>query len=148
MRKLLLPILFLTLSVSSFAQDKAEEKEKTCYDKYYEVFKKRGADPVADGMHRNVIISVKDEYGTRCFLGKTRVEGGKVVAIWIKFSDETYDLFEANDFKDNKGAGIKNGISLAWTTKEGKTLNVIFKENIKPKRLEYKEAPDFDPDKL
>ena len=147
MKRLLLLTLGLAATFSTvFGQQK---EDLSCLDKYEKVFEERGADYVPDGMHRNVIVSITDEYGTNCFYGKARVEGSKVTGIFIKLEDEQYELFEANRFKVSYGAAIKNGISEKWVTKEdNKTMQVIFIESIKPKKKKYMPAPDPDPDKL
>ncbi len=146
-RLILSSLLFLGLSVA-YSQTKPAE-QLTCLDQYKKVFKERGADRVADGMHRNVIVSIEDEYGTNCFYGKARVEAAKVTAIFIKFEDETYELFEGQDFTVPYGTLIKNGITDPWVTKADKQkMTVIFVESIKPKKKKYKQAPGPDPSKL
>lgn len=147
MKKFLLSFMLLLGATTVFSQTPKEDL--TCLDKYKKVFKDRGADHVPDGMHRNVVVSISDSYGTNCFYGKARVEGTKVTAIFVKFEDETYELFEGKEFTVSYGALIKNGISEPWITKEDKQkFQVIFVQNIKPKKKKYKPAPDFDPNKL
>lgn len=145
MKHLLLSILFISTALFSSAQ---EAEELTCLQKYQQIFEKRGSNHVPDGMERNVIVSVSDKFGTNCFYGKARVEGNKVTSIFIKVEDESYELFESKDFKTPYGAPINNAISEPWVTKEGKTMQVVFIDYIKPKKKQYMKAPDPDPDKL
>ena len=148
MKKILLITLILSgFSFAGSAQDKTEELN--CLEKYKKVFTQRGSDHVPDGMHRNVVVAVTDQYGTGCFYGKARVEGTKVTSIFIKLEDETYDLFETRDFRSGHGALIRNGISDKLITKEdNRGMQVIFVENIKPKKKQYMKAPGPDPDDL
>ena len=148
MKRYLLSSL-LVLCLSPILAQEAKTENLTCLDKYKAAFEERGCDHVADGMHRKVIVSVTDEYGTSCFYGKARVEGSKVTSIFIKFQDESYELFEAQHFTTSYGATIVNGISKPWVTKEdNKTFQVVFVDNIKPKKKQYMQAPDPDFDKL
>lgn len=121
---------------------------QTCLDAYKKVFKERGADLVADGMHRSVIIALEEEGETVCLLGKARVEGLKVTAVFIQFEDDSYELFEGQDFKVPYGVNVKNGVSEPWETKTNQKISVIFKDSIKPKKKKYKQAPKIDPNSL
>lgn len=146
MKRILLMLLTAGFISPVFAQ---EENQKTCFQQYQAIFKKRGAQGVGDGMHREVVVSVTDDYGTACYYGKARVEGGQVTSIFIKFMDGEYELFESKDFKGGPGATISNGISEAWITKkDGRTMRVIFIKKINPKKKKYQTAPPPDPDKL
>ena len=146
--KTFLPIFtFITclfLSGNSINQTSAQ----TCLEQYKNVFEKRGADHVEDGMHRNVIIALEETGETICLLGKARVDGGRVTAVWIEFEDNSYDLLEAFDFT-SAGASIKNGVSSPWIKKaDNRKISVIFKESIKPKKKKYKSAPKLNPNDI
>lgn len=138
---LLLAILFLTVGFLGSTQ--------TCLEKFEKKFEERGVDFVSDGMHREVYISITEDGETYCYQGKARVEAGRVTAIFIKFEDETYELFEPADFQGPTGARIKDGISEKWVTKEdNRVMQVIFYKNIKPRKKEYKKVPEIDFDDI
>jgi len=145
-KSLLTFILFLSFS-ALHAQTPSQE---TCLQQYKKVFKERGADHVPDGMHRRVVVSITTGNTTDCYLGKARVEGTKVTAIFVQFEDDSYELFEGQDFKVPYGSLIKNGISEPWLTKEDNMrMQVIFTQNIQPKKKKFKKAPaGLDPSKL
>lgn len=138
MKRFILALLLIPASISGYSQD----APKTCFEKWEAVFKKRGADPVGDGMHRNVIVSVEDATGTACFFGKARVEYNRVTQLWIMQEDDDYRMFDNTKFAEERGAMIENGISKVWVGLDEKKYRVVFVERIKPKPQEFKLAPD------
>jgi hypothetical protein len=145
--KYILP-LFLVFSISfaSIAQSgsQPDKNPKTCLDKWKDIFKQRGADAIGDGIHRNVTISITDKTGTSCFVGKARVERNQVNSIFVQMEDESYELFEAPQFKEKTSLKIENGISEGWVALDGRVFHVIFHEKLKPKAKEFKKAADPD----
>ena len=68
MKKNLLILLTSIFTISGvYAQD-------GCFTKLQKAFNERGANAVADDMHRNVIISYFEEGSSFCLSGKVRVE--------------------------------------------------------------------------
>ncbi len=142
MKKLLLSLFIVAGLVGSLSAQSSQEK--TCLEKWQAVFKKRGADAIGDGMHRNVVVSISDKDGTQCFLGKARVERNQVNAIFVLLEDDTYELFEAAQFKEKSFLKIENGITEPWISLDNKAFRVVFIEKLKPKAKEFKQAPDPD----
>jgi hypothetical protein len=142
MKKLLFAALIGMLAAGSVAAQTTPVQEKTCLEKWQDAFKKRGADAIGDGMHRNVIVSITDKEGTECFVGKARVELNKVNSIFVLLEDETYELFEPDQFKEKAPRKIENGVSEAWVSNDNRTFRVVFIEKLKPKAKEFKKAPD------
>jgi hypothetical protein len=115
-------------------------QDSDCYNHYYKVFKERGAYKINDGVHENVIISVRGEGDPECFLGKVEVKGGNVVKMFLSFEDDTYELFDPK-LKNDYATTISRGISRSQITMDDEIINVFFIKKIKPKKKKYKKAP-------
>ena len=50
---------------------------KNCYTEWYDTFRARGSKPVPDGMQQ-VVIALKSDAGSHCFMGQVEVVGGKI----------------------------------------------------------------------
>ncbi len=147
--KKVLSILTLALVVSS-AFSQGPKTDLTCYSKYAKVFEKRGANEVLDGVHDDVIISIRKGSMADCFYGKVTVKGGSIDYrnMHLKFEDATYEKLELRFKYKEKGkiVGVSNGISNVILTEDEELVNVLFVKNIKPKKKKYAKAaePDFD----
>jgi hypothetical protein len=134
MRKSFALIVILTFSFLSQAQE-------SCFTKLEQAFIKRGAYPVGDDNHNNVILSFFNSDGTStCVTGRVRVEGGRIVHIAVYYDDGTYGPFEkpfANDKKNTPS--IVNGISEMIYTSDNEKFKVVFIEKLKPKQKALKE---------
>jgi hypothetical protein len=146
MKRFLLPMIFLLVPTLVFSQGK-DATEKNCFEKYNELFQKRGAFAIADGMHKKVMITKRKGEYTECVYGKARVEGGLVTDIYFMFKDDTYEHFDAK-YKYTNRAPINNGVSEQLVTVDGYKINVIFLEKIKPKKKEMLKVPDLEFEKL
>ena len=132
MKKTLLLLSFSLLLSGAFAQT-------GCLEEWRAAFDKRGSYSVSDDMHRKVYISFVKDGNSECFLGKARVENGKVVSIFLQFEDGTYDLMDQKiTNKDGRPAGVTNGISEEIINESNEHIYVIFVEKLKPKKKEYK----------
>lgn len=137
MRKSLLTLMLLTLTVSVLAQ----KKELNCFDKMESAFKERGAYTVADEMHRRVIVSFFEGDNVMCVNGKVRVENGKISSIFLQYSDATYEIMDVKFYNQSKQApGISNGISELIQTADGQRLRVVFIEQLRPKKKQFQQA--------
>jgi hypothetical protein len=137
MRKSLLALMFISLSVSAIAQ----KKEMNCFERLEAAFKERGAYTIADDMHRNVIISFFEDGNVSCVNGKVRVENGKISSIFLQFSDATFELMDIKFYNSQKQPpAINNGISELILTQDGQKLRVVFIEKLKPKKKQFQEA--------
>jgi hypothetical protein len=105
------------------------------YNKIISNFEKKGSYPVADDMHRNVVICFKvdknkDEF--ECIQGKARVDNGKIVSIFLGLSDGTFELFDEKFYNQNNEAPtIQNGIS-QFIFSNDKRFKIIFIDKLKP----------------
>lgn len=134
MKKYLL--FFLTfVSLSSFAQG------DECFVRLQKAFDDRGSFTVADDMHKNVIISYFEDGGSYCIAGKARVENGTIVSVFLQYDDNTYELMEKKFYNSSKmPPTIVNGISEMIYNADGEKFKVVFIDQLKPKKKEYKSA--------
>ncbi len=134
MKKQLLLFCLLIFGTFSFAQD-------DCFTRLEDAFEKRGSYTIADDMHRNVIISYFDEDGSHCVSGKVRVENGVIVAIFLQYDDNSYELMEKKFYNSKKQSPmISNGISEMIYTQDGEKMRIVFIEKLKPKQKALKEV--------
>jgi len=145
--------IFLILALHPFHVLRAQfggppkEDYESCYVMYARVFESRGARDVEDGMHDNIIISIRQGMRSDCYKGKVKVEKGVVKEMFIKFTDGGYDVFAPN-LKNDQNPEIINGISRTIITQDERLVNVLFIHHIKPKKKEYERAPLPNPDDL
>ena len=84
MIKKILLLCFIFVSSNFIAQE-------DCFVKLQRAFDDRGSYSVSDDMHRNVIISYfKEGGGSYCISGKSRVENGLIVSIFLQYDENTY----------------------------------------------------------
>ena len=131
-------LLSVLITTSISAQD-----NKTCYQKYAQVFEVRGANSVEDGVYDDVIVTIRKGSFADCFLGKAEVRGGNVntKSIQLSFVDDTFEEFNRS-YKYDEPIGIVNGISKTMVTKDEELVNVMFVGSIKPKKKALKRAPE------
>jgi hypothetical protein len=132
MKRNILALLITIISFSGFSQD-------DCFIKLQKAFDDRGANAIADDMHRNVIISFIEEGGSYCIAGKARVENGVIVSIFLQYDDMTYELMEKKFYNSKKLAPIiVNGISEMIENTDGEKFKIVFIDALKPKKKGYK----------
>ncbi|PWL24335.1 MAG: hypothetical protein DCO96_13965 [Fluviicola sp. XM-24bin1] len=134
MKKGLLLLFFgVLLSTAGYSQN--------CFLRLQKAFDERGANAVADDMHRHVYISFFEDGSARCVLGKARVENGKIVSVFLQYDDDTYELMDAK-FYNMKGQPpvIINGISEMIKTADGEKFKIVFIDQLKPKQKTLKEV--------
>ena len=138
MKKTILLIFFgVLLSMSATSQD--------CFTRLQKAFDARGSHSVSDDMHRNVYLSYFEDGGSRCISGKTRVENGKIVSVFLQYDDNTYELLDAKFYNSKKlPPAIINGISEMIYTIDGEKFKIVFIDQLKPRQKEFKtiELPD------
>lgn len=142
MKKILLLALFI-VPFMMIAQSSKDDAPVTCYQKYAKVFEERGANNVGDGVHENVIISIRTGTNADCFNGKVTVKEGKVNPneIFLKFEDGSYELLKRS-YKFDKPVSVVNGITETLVTKGDELVNVMFVKLILPKKKSYERAPE------
>lgn len=135
-------ILFLFVFIGSSLLANAQE-DVTCYQKYAKVFEVRGANEVKDGAHKSVIITVRKGSFADCFMGTVNVKNGTVDvnSIQLSFIDNSTERFNRT-YKYEDPITITNGMSRTMVTRDDELVNVLFIEEIKPKKKEYMRAPD------
>ncbi len=138
--KTLFKTLFIINSVFLFNTN-AFAQEADCLKKLEHSFATRGSFTVEDAVHKNVIVIQLTPTGNSCFNGKTRVENGTIVSIFIELEDSTFSLLDKKYTNEKKSApSIMNGISELILTEDGEKYKVVFIDKLKPKAKSYKEA--------
>lgn len=148
MKKTLILLTFLigvgtTLSAQS---SKKSDDELNCYLKWAQKFESRGADEVADGIYSDVIITFRNGGEAECYNGRCDIKDKKVVAMYLKMEDGSYEIVKKKSKYDNVPVTITNGMSSTIVTKEDELINVLFIKKIKPKKAGFEKAADPNDD--
>lgn len=142
MRHLYTAIAGLLLCATLNAQTATTtEQPSNCYTKWEQKFEERGAEEVKDGVHEDIIITIRTGAEATCRTGKVEVKGGIIVAMWYKLQDGTYEVFKPK-LKFDVPMKIVNGISVSLLGVDDELINVIFPKTLKPKKIGYTAAPD------
>jgi hypothetical protein len=149
MKKIITLIVSIIFVNTLFSQQTVDEElPATCYQKYASVFEKRGAFPVENGTHDDVIITFRKGSSADCFLGKVTVKEGilDINEIYMKFEDNTYEKVEKKYKYAEEKINIVNGISKTIVCYDDELINIMFTKKIKPKKKNYARAkePEFD----
>lgn len=138
MKRLVLSTVFTLLVLGSYGQD-----TQTCYQKYAKVFEARGADKVEDGIHDDVIITIRKGSFADCFVGKAKVVNGVIdkKSISLSYIDDSFEALN-RAYKYEDPATITNGISKTLVTLDEELINIMFVGSIKPKKKALKRAPE------
>jgi hypothetical protein len=142
----LLSILLIAGTALQAQTSKKSEDDLNCYLKWAQKFEARGADDVADGNYSDVIITFRNGGEAECYNGKVDVKDKKVVAMYLKMEDGSYELVKKKSKYDNVPVTITNGMSSTVVTKEDELINVLFVKKIKPKKAGFEKAPDPNDD--
>ncbi|HEU4717623.1 MAG TPA: hypothetical protein VFU15_07310 [Bacteroidia bacterium] len=118
-----------------------DNQPSNCYTKWEKIFEERGAEDVKDGVYDDVIITVRKGADASCYSGKVEVKDGKIINMYRKLSDGTYELYKPK-LQFEKPMTIVNGISVSLLTVDDELVNVIFPKTLKPKKADYTNAPD------
>lgn len=141
MRNLYTAIAGLLLCATLNAQTPTTDQPANCYTKWEQKFEERGAEDVKDGIHENIIITIRNGAEASCFTGKVEVKGGLVVAMWRKLQDGNYEEYKPK-LKFDVPIPIVNGISKSMLGADDELINVIFPFTLKPKKIGYTTAPE------
>src|SRR6187431_1945552 len=113
LKKTLITGLLILLISPVFAQTKPTQTEKTtqakaasapepakdCYGEWYTLFRERGAKKIPDGT-QEVVISIRKEGFSRCFMGKVDVENGRLVPpVYVAKQDGTFETLAQTGLK-------------------------------------------------
>jgi len=137
-------VTFLLLSFGLFLGASAQDAS-SCYEQYRKVFENRGANPVEDGAHDNIILTVRTGEISECYVARAVVQESQIVEIDLYFEDGSFEKKEY-EFKDNSSWSIHNGMSKTKITEKDEYVNIMFVNKIKPKRKKLMKAPkpNFD----
>lgn len=146
MKKIYFSFVALLLVASAYSQTTTTTTTTStpvsnCYTRWEEKFEERGATEVKDGVYDDVIISVRSGPDAQCYSGKVEVKDGKIVSMWRKLADGTYEAYKPK-LKYEVPMTITNGISATLLTMDDDLINVIFPKTLKPKKVGYTSAPD------
>ncbi len=112
-----------------------------CFNTLEKIFEGRGAYPVPDEWHRNVVISFFEGVDSYCISGKVRVEDGTIASVFLQYNDNTYDSYDHKFFNvDNQPPTISNGISEMIYSDNGEEFRIVFIDYLKPEPKKYKIA--------
>ena len=116
------------------------EKEPTCFDQWNKMFELRGTNKIEDGTYKNVIVSVRKDENAECFVGKVFVRKGMVEHIYAMVEGGGYELF-IKKYRSDSPWDVRNGISSPRITSDDEIVNVLFIDQLKPKKKPYVKAP-------
>lgn len=141
MKKLYTAFAGLLICAALNAQSPASATPSNCYTKWEQKFEERGAEEVADGIHEDVIITIRTGAEAQCFTGKVEVKGGVILWMQRKLQDGTYEDYKPK-LKFEVPMKIVNGISVPLLGTDDELINVIFPKTLKPKKVGYSSAPE------
>ncbi len=127
-------LVFITLLSGNFIG------QETCFDQYKKVFDNRGADAVEDGVHKNVVLTVKSKSTTDCYTVDVTVKRGEVIEINMYYEDGTSEPL-IYEFKESNAWVIYNGVTRTRITTADETVHIFFTDRIKPKKKTPVKAP-------
>ena len=126
--------LLFTVVLITFSSVKAQSvgNKITCHQKYAEVFEKRGASPVEDGVYDNVIITFRKGSLADCFYGKVHVIQGKVntLDMHLKFADDSYERIQRKFRYPEEDVTVERVVSTVIVTEDDELITVLFIKNI------------------
>lgn len=139
-------VAVLLTNVNVQAQDNTSAAngapETNCYLKWAKLFEERGAYDVEDGSYSDVIITFRNGSAADCFNGKVDVKEGKIIAMFLKFEDNSVEPIKRKWKYEIKDVTVINGISKTLLTVDDELINVMFVKKLKPKKKAYVSAPD------
>lgn len=137
-----LALIMGLVAVSTAQGTKPAVEESNCYTKWAQKFQDRGAEDVADGTYTDVIISIRNGADAECYNGKCDVKDGKIVAMYIKLEDSSFEQIKKKSRYENVPLVITNGMSSPLLTMESELINVLFIKKIKPKKAGFVKAAE------
>ena len=162
--KSIFAILICFISFGLFAQTKPATTSKpatkpttkpaaassNCFKQWYQLFKERGASPIADGTHE-VIITLRSADYSECFMGKVDVAGGKLTGkLLIQKVDGSYEEFDRKvsaTYQNAEGVlkeelrEVDNGMSASVNLSDGEIIRLFFYKSLADKPKANKKAP-------
>jgi len=139
----ILSIALLTNAQTAAKKTTPSDPDNNCYLKWAQKFEERGAEDVADGVYTDVIITFRNGSDAQCYNGKCEVKEGKVIAMYIKLENGSYEQVKKK-LRYEFPVTITNGISKTVLTVDDELINVLFIKKIKPKKAGPEKAPEPD----
>jgi hypothetical protein len=150
-KKNLIAVLLMLLVSPVFAQTKAPAANKDCYGEWYTLFRERGAKPIPDGT-QEIVISIRKEGYSQCFMGKVDVENGKLkLPVMIAKDDGTFETLAQTGLKIDPASvaakdsdaltTITDGMSITAYTTDRETVKIFFYKYVNAKGSKNKVAP-------
>lgn len=133
--------LLLCLTTLISAQNAKKEDDTNCFLKWQQKLESRGAEEVTDGVYTDVIITFRSGSDAHCYNGKCEVKEGKVISMFVKKEDGSYDLVKKK-LRYEFPITIINGISKPILTLEDELINVLFVKKILPKKAGFEKAAE------
>jgi hypothetical protein len=151
LKKPLIAGLLMLLMSPVFAQTKTPSASKDCYGEWYTLFRERGAKPIPDGT-QEVVISIRKDGYSQCFMGKVDVENGKLkLPVYVAKDDGTFESLTQTGLKiDPASIGAKDpdalttitdGMSVTAYTSDHETVKLFFYKFVNSKASKNKVAP-------
>jgi hypothetical protein len=147
MKKLLIAGLLIAAAPAwVLAQSAGKVPSGNCYNDWEIMFRQRGGKPVTDGTHE-VIIALEKDGASHCFMGKTTVQGGRIVGpTFVQKEDGTYEpvgkKLDPSLFIDGRDVSlIDNASSQVLRTTDGETGKFYFYKFLNEKVKANKVAP-------
>ena len=139
--KKIITTLVILLSSTAFLNAQTAKEETNCYLRWAQKFENRGAEEVADGTYSDVIITFRNGSDASCYNGKCEIKDGKIISMYIKKEDASYELVKKK-LRYDFPITVTNGISKTILTIEDELINVLFIKKILPKKAGFEKAPD------
>ena len=150
-KKTLIAAFLMLLVLPVFAQTKAPSTTKDCYGEWYTLFRERGAKKIPDGT-QEVIISIRKDGFSKCFMGKVDVENGRLVPpVYVAKQDGTFETLAQTGLKldpasvaakdPNALTTITDGMSITAYTDDHEVVKLFFYKYVNTAASQNKEAP-------
>ncbi len=155
LKRILIAIGLVVLIAPAFAQTKTASAKATptkdCFREWLDLFRDRGGKPVPDGT-QEVIITLRRQDKTVCYMGKVDVAGGKIKPpLWVLKEDGSYETFAAmgkkldpefqSSMSEEDLLAITEGSSISFRTAEQEYGRLFFYKFLNDKPKANKVAP-------
>ncbi len=147
MKKILVAGLIMVAAPAwVMAQSQGKVPSNNCYSDWETLFRQRGGKAVPDGAHE-VIIAVEKNGTSHCFMGKTTVQGGRIIGpTFVQKEDGSFEpvgkKLDPSMFNAERDVSlIENASSQLLKTIDGETGKLYFYKFLNDKVKANKTAP-------
>ncbi len=142
---------FVTFGQAPAKKPATSSTSGSCFSEWHTLFRERGAKPVTDGTHE-VIVTVRGEDNSECYLGKATVADGKIVPpLLVQKQDGSFESYATLGKKldpswvasQNKETiyEITDGMSVTFYTSDKEIGKIFFYTFVNDKPKANKKAP-------